>query len=164
MAVNLPRPPAAAESRLYLSEEALDRAVDLLFAATRRFWRAAEGPLAANELGPAHYRALAAIRRGEGATVSALIARLGVRKQSLARVLNELDGAGLILRLPGEKDRRERRLLLTDAGREAEAAASRALRDRLALVFRSAGAEAVAGARAVLALLAEVDGEDTRAP
>src|SRR5688572_29074466 len=92
MPVNQPRPaPGPVEGRLYLKEEELDRAVDLVFAAARRFWRSAEGALAAHDLGPAHYRALAAIRCGEGLAVSDLQAKLGVRKQSLARVLTELE-------------------------------------------------------------------------
>lgn len=154
MPVNQSRPPST-EGRLYLKEEELDRAVDLVFAATRRFWRSAEEALASHDLGPAHYRALAAIRRDEGLAVSDLQARLGVRKQSLARVLGELEKEGLIRREPGREDRRQRLLTLTPEGRDAERDASAALRERLAQVFRAAGAEAVIGARAVLAALAE---------
>jgi len=149
-----PGAPAGPEGRLYLKEDELDRAVDLVFAATRRFWKVAEEALAHHELGPAHYRALAAIRRDEGLAVSTLQTRLGVRKQSLARVLGELEKAGLIRREAGREDRRQRLVTLTAEGREAEREASAALRERLAQVFRAAGAEAVAGARAVLAALA----------
>ena len=156
MPVNQPRPApeSSSEGRLYLREDELDRAVDLVFAATRRFWKAAEEALAEHQLGPAHYRALAAIRREEGLAVSDLQTRLGVRKQSLARVLCEMEKAGLVRREPGQADRRQRLLVLTESGRAAERAASAALRARLAHVFRVAGADAVAGARAVLAALA----------
>lgn len=154
-----PPEPIGLEGRLYLREDELDRAAELVFRASRQFWRAAEGPLADQDLGPAHYRALAAIRRDEGLTVKSLQTRLGVRKQSLQRVLNELEAAAMVARQPGVKDKRERLVTLTDAGREAERAASAALRDRLGQVFRLAGADAVAGARAVLAALAET-GED----
>jgi len=158
MAVNQSRPSATGpEGRLYLKEDELDRAVDLVFAAARRFWKTAEDVLAAHDLGPAHYRALAAIRREEGLPVSELQARLGVRKQSLARVLNELEKAGLIARQPGRADRRQRLLTLTPTGRDAEREASAALRERLAHVFRAAGADAVSGARAVLMALAQGD-------
>jgi DNA-binding MarR family transcriptional regulator len=83
------------------------------------------------------------------------MAELGVVKQSLARVLGELEAAGFIVRAPGLTDRRARRLLLTDAGREAERAVSAALRERISAVFRAAGADAVMGARTVLAALAD---------
>lgn len=154
MPVNQPRS-AAPEGRLYLKEDELDRAVDLVFAAARRFWRTAEDVLEAHDLGPAHYRALAATRRDEGLPVSRLIAQLGVKKQSLARVLGELEREGLIRREAGRDDRRQRLIYLTETGREAERAASAALRERLGQVFRAAGADAVAGARAVLTALAE---------
>jgi DNA-binding MarR family transcriptional regulator len=142
------------EGRLYLKEDELDRAVDLVFVAARRFWKVAEDALDAHDLGPAHYRALAAIRREEGLAVTDLQNRLGVRKQSLARVLNELEKAGLVQREPGKDDRRQRLLTLTEAGRDAEREASAVLRERLGQVFRAAGADAVAGARVILAALA----------
>ncbi|MBI1249989.1 MAG: MarR family transcriptional regulator [Alphaproteobacteria bacterium] len=160
MPVNQAGPAVAApdaESRLYLREEELDRAVELVFAAARRFWRAAEEPLEARGLGAAHYRALAAIRRAEPLAVSDLIARLEVRKQSLSRVLDDLERAGLIERRPAAQDRRQRLLKLTEPGRIAERAASHALRERLGDVFRAAGGDAVAGARVVLGALAAED-------
>jgi DNA-binding MarR family transcriptional regulator len=147
--------PSAAEGRLFLREEELDRAADLVLRAARRFFGAAEAALQAYDLGPAHYRALAAIRREEGLSVGALIEALGVRKQSLHRVLEELEKADLVARVRGDRDRRERRVMLTEAGREAERAASAALRERLAVVFRAAGVEAVSGARIVLSALAD---------
>jgi DNA-binding MarR family transcriptional regulator len=148
-------PAVGPEGRLYLVEDELDRSVALLFLAARRFYAAAEGPLAVHGLGDAHYRALATIRRNEGLSIGALMAELGVVKQSLARVLGELEAAGFIVRAPGLTDRRARRLLLTDAGREAERAVSAALRERISAVFRAAGADAVMGARTVLAALAD---------
>jgi DNA-binding MarR family transcriptional regulator len=98
---------------------------------------------------------LAAIRRSEGLSVSGLREKLAVAKQSLARVLAELESAGFVERTAGARDRRERLLRLTEAGRIAERETSAALRDRLAHIFRKAGAEAVLGARVVLAALAE---------
>lgn len=161
MAVNLRNiPPSdgdgpAHDARLYLREDELDRAVALLFRASRRFYEAASAPLAAHGLGDAHYRALAAIRRQEGLSVGALQTHLGVVKQSLARVLKELETAGLIARAPSSQDRRSRRLTLTEAGRDAERAVTAALRDKMAVVFRAAGSDAVMGARRILAALAD---------
>jgi DNA-binding MarR family transcriptional regulator len=111
-------------------------------------------------LGGAHYRAMSAIRRNPGLRIGQLQDALGVRKQSLARVLDDLDQAGLVTRAAGPRDRRERRLFLTPSGRDVEAEVSAALRERLAAVFRVCGAEAVAGARTVWAALAETTPED----
>jgi DNA-binding MarR family transcriptional regulator len=146
---------SGADARLFLREEELDRAADLILASARAFFRAAEPALSRWSLGPAHYRALAAVRREPGIGVSGLIARLGVRKQSLARVLNELERAGLIVRRESAVDRRARLIDLTPEGVNAEREASAALRERLAQVFRATGAEAVMGARCVLGALAE---------
>lgn len=161
MPVNLQRTSAPArDPRLYLTEEALDESVELLLAASRQFWRRAEAALQAKALGPAHYRALAAIRRRPGLTPSKLRALLSVRKQSLARVMSDLVDAGLVARSVGTSDRRERALSLTEEGLAVEAGASTALRERLAEAFRAAGADAVAGARLVLEQLSVDAGEE----
>jgi DNA-binding MarR family transcriptional regulator len=152
-------PPDGADARLFLREEELDRAADLILEAARVFFSAAQGPLKDLKLGAAHYRALAAIRRGPAGSVSVLLSQLKVRKQSLARVLNDLERAGLIMRERSTKDGRARAVVLTPAGEAAERATSAALRERLAEVFRVSGAEAVAGARLVLSALAK-DSED----
>lgn len=149
-------------NRLYLREDELDRAIDLFGRAHRSLWQAAQERLNAHALGPAHLRALAGIRRlgeaGQGPSVGALQSHLGVRKQSLARVLDELESAGLMRRAPpAGGDRRQRLLALTSAGIEAEQAASAALRDRLAAAFRRVGPDAVAGARGLLAALLTED-------
>lgn len=153
------QPRADAEGRLYLREAELDRASAELFAAARAFWRSAQAPLQALGLGGAHYRALSAIRRNPGLRVGQLQDALGVRKQSLARVLSELEAAELVAREAAISDRRARRLTLTDAGYAAEAQVSAALRERLGEVFRAAGSDAVAGARGVWAGLIALDTE-----
>ena len=71
-------------------------------------------------------------------------------KQSLNRVLRTLICAGLVLNEVGTKDKRQRHLSLTDAGRELEQALSNAQRDRMRAAYRQAGAEAVYGFCTVL--------------
>jgi DNA-binding MarR family transcriptional regulator len=115
--------------------------------------------LAERGLGPAHYRALFVIRRAESQPVSNLRRRLGVRKQSLARVLVDLHKAGLIERNMGMTDRRNRLLTLTAAGRAAEQEATAALHKELRKVARRAGPEALVGSYAVLRLMAKGDEE-----
>jgi DNA-binding MarR family transcriptional regulator len=84
---------------------------------------------------------------------------LDVTKQSLARVLSDLEQEGFIARAPGRTDTRQRLLILTEEGRAAERDASAALRERLAHIFRAAGADAVSGARIVLLALAAEEGK-----
>ena len=52
-------------------------------------------------------------------TAGAIAAAAHQQPQSLTRTFNELQLAGLITRSPGEHDRRESVLTLTDAGRQA---------------------------------------------
>ena len=57
---------------------------------------------------------------------------------------------GLIVQRPGLRDRRQRLLELTDAGRDLERHLSEDQRARIARAYREAGAEAVEGYRTVL--------------
>jgi DNA-binding MarR family transcriptional regulator len=61
---------------------------------------------------------LARLLRSGGATASALAALERVQPQSMTRVLNDLDAAGLISREPDAADRRQSRLRLTAKGRD----------------------------------------------
>ena len=82
--------------------------------------------------------------------VSDLLALLAITKQSLGRVLNELAERGLLESRPGERDRRQRLLRLTDAGRALEGDLYEALREKLSGAYSKAGQEAVTGFWAVL--------------
>ena len=65
-------------------------------------------------------------------------------------MLRLLINDGLVRQEVGVQDRRERRLFLTDTGRELEAALSAAQRRRMRSAFRNAGPIAVQGFRRVL--------------
>jgi DNA-binding MarR family transcriptional regulator len=62
-----------------------------------------------------------------------------------------------VLNAVGTKDKRERHLSLTDAGRELEQALSNAQRDRMRTAYRQAGAEAVYGFCTVLEAMMDPD-------
>jgi MarR family transcriptional regulator for hemolysin len=53
---------------------------------------------------------------GDGATQKQLAAQVGIDASSLVRLLDILEGQGLIERRAGEADRRARHLFLTEAG------------------------------------------------
>ena len=82
--------------------------------------------------------------------VSDLLALLGITKQSLGRVLGELTERGYVETRPGERDRRQRLLRLTEEGQAFEAALYDALRERLAAAYSEAGQGAVSGFWSVL--------------
>ena len=84
---------------LFLREEQMRLAQDMMFFAYRDFTGAADVILDELGLGRAHHRALHFIGRTPGMTVGDLLAILRITKQSLARVLTALVGAPFFLHL-----------------------------------------------------------------
>jgi DNA-binding MarR family transcriptional regulator len=141
----------AGASPLFLRDEDLRQGLDMLFFAWRDLAAEADATLAKAGLGRAHHRALYFIGRNPGLSVSALMAILGITKQSLGRVLKDLAVKELVSQSVGRDDRRERRLHLTEPGQALEQALTAPQRALMASAYRAAGAEAVSGFRTVLA-------------
>ncbi|MEZ5815718.1 MAG: MarR family transcriptional regulator [Hyphomicrobiaceae bacterium] len=91
--------------------------VELLFFAYRDFVAGPDKILAELGFGRAHHRVLHFVNRNPGLRVADLLGVLKITKQSLARVLKQLVDEGYIHQETGAVDRRERRLHLTDTGR-----------------------------------------------
>lgn len=140
----------AGTSLLFLREEEMRLAQDLLFFAYRDFTNAADVVLSGLELGRAHHRALHFIGRNPGISVSELLAILRITKQSLARVLSAMVTRGYVTQSPGRTDRRQRRLTLTAAGAGLERQLFERQREQLAAAYREAGGVAVEGFRRVM--------------
>ncbi len=124
--------------------------MELLYFGYSHLTRSSDEQLAHLGLGRAHHRALYFIARQPDLTVTQLLALLSITKQSLGRVLTELTERGLIDVRQGERDRRQRLLRLSDAGRKLEIELFEQVRIRLADAYRSAGQGAVGGFWAVL--------------
>ena len=150
----------AGTSHLFLREEQMRQAQDLLFFAYRDFTGAADRLLDELGLGRAHHRALHFIGRSPGMTVGDLLAILRITKQSLARVLTVLMEQGLVAQSRGRVDGRQRLLTLTDEGMALERRLYERQRERLAVAYREAGAPAVEGFRRVMRGIMD---EDARA-
>jgi len=135
---------------LFLREEELRQAIELLYFAYRAFTAEPDQLLSDYGFGRAHHRVIYFVGRHPSITVSELLAILGITKQSLSRVLGQLVAEGFIVQRPGHKDRRQRLLELTEKGRTLERRLTDTQRARLAAAFREAGAEAVEGFRTVL--------------
>lgn len=145
---------------LFLRDEELRQAMELLFFAYRDFTAEPDAILAQHGFGRAHHRAIYFIGRHPGLTVSGLLRILRITKQSLNRVLAQLIDEGLVVQRQGTRDRRQRLLELTDKGRALEEQLSAEQRSRIARAFREAGAEAVEGFRKVM--LGIIASEDDR--
>lgn len=138
------------EDLLFLTDDQLRRGIEAMFFAYRAFTADPDLILADLDYGRAHHRALHFINRDPGLTVTALLAVLGVTKQSLNRVLRTLIDDGLVESRVGRRDRRERQLYLTPQGTALERRLSESQRARMRAAYRKAGPQAVAGFRQVL--------------
>ena len=143
MTVSRPNP-------LFLREEELRQAMELLFYAYRDFTDEPDALLADFGFGRAHHRTIYFIGRNVGITVSELLEILKITKQSLSRVLGQLVREGFVIQRTDTADRRRRRLYLTDKGNDLERRLTEIQISRIAQAYRGAGAEAVAGFRTVL--------------
>ena len=134
-----------AASALFLREAEVRRGIEYLFFAHAALWRSIDARLAEAQLGRAHYRALYFIARQPGLTISDLLALLGITKQSLGRVIKELEARAMIATRPGGRDRRAKELRLTEEGRAIETAIFGLLRDAMSSAYTGAGQQAVTG-------------------
>lgn len=135
---------------LFLREEELRRAIELLFFAYRDFTAEPDAILATYGFGRAHHRVIYFVGANPGISVSRLLDILKITKQSLSRVLGQLVREGFVDQKSDAKDRRRRLLYLTPKGAELEALLTEKQCRRIARAYREAGAEAVAGFGAVL--------------
>jgi DNA-binding MarR family transcriptional regulator len=140
----------AGTNLLFLREEEIRAAQDLLFFAYRDFTNAADVMLAELGLGRAHHRALHFIGRNPGITVTDLLGILRITKQSLARVLTTLVERGYVAQAAGRADRRQRLLTLTPNGQNLERRLFERQKERLTAAYRDAGGPAVDGFRRVM--------------
>jgi DNA-binding MarR family transcriptional regulator len=90
------------------------------------------------------------VGRQPGITLADLVDIVRLTKQSLSRTIKELEARDLIVRGASQSDRRRRPLRLTEQGAALEERLNGGLRRRLALAYRAAGADAVAGYHQVL--------------
>lgn len=143
---------------LFLREEELRQAMELLFFAYRDFTAVPDRILADYGFGRAHHRVIYFVGRYPQITVSELLGILKITKQSLSRVLGQLVREEFVTQRPGQRDRRQRMLELTDKGRALERELSENQRRLIARAYREAGAEAVEGFRQVmLGMIDEAD-------
>jgi DNA-binding MarR family transcriptional regulator len=135
---------------LFLREEEIRLAQNMLFLGWRDFSGVVDPVLEEAGLGRAHHRALHFIGRSPGMTVTDLLAVLSITKQSLSRVLNTLVERGLVSLAPGRTDRRQRLLHLTESGEALERALFERQKEKLVAAYREAGGPAVEGFRRVM--------------
>ena len=149
------------ERLLFLTDDRLRQGIEMLFFAYRSFTSDPDRMLAEYGLGRAHHRALHFIGRHPDISVADLLSILGVTKQSLNRVLGDLVERGIVVKRVGDRDRRNRLLILSEFGRNLDQTLSEVQRRRVRRAFKAAGADAVVGFHQVLENL--IDDEEREA-
>jgi DNA-binding MarR family transcriptional regulator len=103
---------------LYLKDDQIKDFIEQIFYAYRETYSNQKQILKKYSFGTAHHRAIHLIERHQGLTVSDLLNKLKITKQSLNRVLRELIKNKAILLKKGEIDSRERQIFLDDNGKK----------------------------------------------
>ena len=101
---------------LYLKDDHLKEFIEKLFISYRESFNDAKKTLDKHSLGIAHHKVIHIISINEGITISNLLKKLKITKQSLNRVIKELVKLDIILFKKGEKDTRLKHVYLTKKG------------------------------------------------
>ena len=103
---------------LYLKDHQLKQYIEKIFNGYRETVADAKKVLEKHELGTAHNKVIHLLSLYEGITISTLLRKLKVTKQSLNRVLNDLVKINAIEFKRDEIDTRVKHVYLTDEGKK----------------------------------------------
>ena len=103
---------------LYLKDDQIKDFIEQIFYAYRETYSDPIKILKKYSFGAAHHRAIHLIERHEGITISGLLNKLKITKQSLNRVLRDLIKNKTIYIKKGEIDSRQRRIFLNEKGKK----------------------------------------------
>ena len=103
---------------LYLKDDQIKDFIEQIFYAYRESYADPKKILKKYSFGTAHHKAIHLIEKHEGLTVSDLLNKLKITKQSLNRILKDLTNSKAILLKKGEIDSRHRQIFLNDKGKK----------------------------------------------
>ena len=101
---------------LYLKDDHLKEFIEKLFIGYRESFSDAHKTLKKYSLGTAHHKVIHLLSIYKGITVSQLLKKLKITKQSLNRVLNDLIKLDIIFFKKDKKDSRMKHIFLNDKG------------------------------------------------
>ena len=102
---------------LYLKDEQIKDFIQLLYYAYRETYSDPMEVLTKKFFGPAHLRALNLIESNPGISLTDLIYKLKITKQSINRVIRDLLNSKMITQIKDEKDTRKKKLYLDKEGK-----------------------------------------------
>ena len=103
---------------LYLKDDQIKDFIEQIFYAYKETYSDPKKILKKYSYGTAHHRAIQLIERNEGITITGLLNKLKIKKQSLNRVLRDLIKNKSIIIKKGEIDTRQRCVFLNDKGKK----------------------------------------------
>ena len=103
---------------LYLKDAQLKDLIEKLFTSYRESFSDARKVLDKYSIGIAHHKVLHLVSMYEGITISGLLQKLKITKQSLNRVLKDLIKLDVIFFLKGQQDTRVKHIFLNNKGKE----------------------------------------------
>ena len=103
---------------LYLNDDQIKDFIEQIFYAYKKTYNDPRNILNKYSFGTAHHRAISLIERNEGVTISGLLSKLEVTKQSLNRVLRELKRLKIVKQIKDTQDTRKKLLYLDRNGKE----------------------------------------------
>ena len=101
---------------LYLKDDQIKDFIQLLYYAYRETFSDPKNLLAKKFFGPAHLRAINLIERNPGISLTELIFKLKITKQSLGRVIKDLITSKMIKQIKDDTDTRKKNLHLDKEG------------------------------------------------
>ena len=102
---------------LYLKDDQIKDFIQLLFYAYRETFSDPKEHLSKKFFGPAHLRSLNLIESNPGISLSELIYKLKITKQSINRVIRDLLKAKMIKQIKDDTDTRKKKLFLDREGK-----------------------------------------------
>jgi len=103
---------------LYLKDEQIKEFIEKIFIAYRESFSDTKSILNKYSLGIAHHKVIHLLSMYEGITISDLLKKLKITKQSLNRVLKDLIKNEYILFRKGKKDTRLKHIYLNEKGKK----------------------------------------------
>ena len=103
---------------LYLKDEQIKEFIEKLFIAYRESFSDAKNTLNKHSIGFAHHKVIHLLSIYEGITISELLKKLKITKQSLNRVIQDLEKNKCIFFERNKKDTRIKHIYLTETGKK----------------------------------------------
>tara|TARA_B110000444_G_scaffold140302_1_gene131678 strand:+ start:655 stop:1092 length:438 start_codon:yes stop_codon:yes gene_type:complete len=103
---------------LYLKDDQLKELIEKLFISYRETFSDSKKVLERYSIGLAHHKVIHLLSMYEGISISELLKRLKVTKQSLNRVLKDLIKLEIIIFKKNEQDTRVKHIFLNEKGRK----------------------------------------------